>query len=77
MPRGENLHTAFRTSGKRYTQRPAANCRSARKAWDVHSALGAAAGKGSVVWIQLLDGYWGAMFENGDLDEIENCSVNR
>ena len=34
MPRGENLHPMFRSSDKRYTARPPANCRSARDAWD-------------------------------------------
>lgn len=73
MPRGENFHSMFRSSGKRYTQRPPANCKTARNAWDDHAEAGAKAGKGAVVWLQLLDGYWGAQFENGDLDEIENC----
>ena len=77
MPRGENFHTMFRSSGKRYTQRPPSCCQSARKAWDIHTKIGVESGKGSVVWIQLLDGYWGALFENGDLDEIENCAANR
>jgi hypothetical protein len=27
---------------------------------------------GPVVWLQLLDGYWGAMREDSTIDEIEN-----
>jgi hypothetical protein len=72
MPSGENLHAMFRTSHKRYTQRPPANCRAAREAWDYHAQTGAAAGKGRVLWIQLLDGYWGAEFESGAFAEVEN-----
>lgn len=77
MPRGEGLHTMFRSSGKRHADRPPSHCRTARKAWDMHAARGNDSGKGKLLWIQLLDGYWGGMFENGDLEEIENCSVNR
>jgi hypothetical protein len=66
MPRGENMHSMFRDGTRRYTSRPPSNCRSARAAWDVHTA------KGPVIWLQLLDGYWGAMRQNGDIDEIEN-----
>lgn len=77
MASGERFHTLFRSSGKRYTKRPPANCKTARKAWDIHAKTGAAAGKGGVAWLQLLDGYWGAQFENGDLDEIDNCVANR
>lgn len=72
MPRGEHFHSAFRTSDKRYTQRPPSNCRTARDAWDWHTENGTKLGKGKVLWMRLLDGYWGAQFENGDLDEIEN-----
>lgn len=56
----------FRTGTRRYNKRPPANCRSARWAWDFHAT------QGPVVWLQLLDGYWGACRENGEIDEIEN-----
>lgn len=64
---GQNLHGMHRTGDRRYRARPPANCRSARKAWDAHAV------SGPVVWLQLLDGYWGACRENGDIDEIENA----
>lgn len=52
--RGYNLSAMFREgSGKQYTSRPPANCVAARKAWDHFAA------DGPVIWIQLLDGYWG------------------
>lgn len=63
---GQNLHGMHRTGLRRYRSRPPANCRSARMAWDLHAQ------KGPVVWLQLLDGYWGACRENGDIDECEN-----
>lgn len=56
-----------RTSAKVYKSRPPANCRSARKAWDYHARSGA------IVWMRLLDGYWGVKRENGDIDEVDNC----
>lgn len=72
MPSGENFHSMFRTSFKRYTSRPPANCRSAREAWDYHTKTG------PVVWLRLLDGYWGAGRPNGDIDETENTfAANR
>lgn len=67
MPSGQNFHSMFRTSDKKYTARPPANCRTARLAWDTHAR------KGSIVWMRLLDGYWGAERPNGNIDEIENC----
>ena len=70
MPRGQNFHTMFRTSHVRYLKRPPSGCRTARKAWDLHLK------KGAVIWLQLLDGYWGVMRENGLIDEIENCAAN-
>lgn len=66
MPSGENLHSMFRNGTRCYKERPSAANRSARAAWDHHSK------DGKIVWLQLLDGYWGAMRENGDIDEIEN-----
>lgn len=72
MPRGENLHAMFRYGQRRYSARPPANCRSARAAWDYHAK------SGPVVWLQLLDGYWGARRPNGDIDECENTfAANR
>ncbi len=59
-------HSFFRTGTRRYKSRPPSNCRAAREAWDEHAKTG------PVVWLQLLDGYWGAMRENGDIDELEN-----
>lgn len=66
MPRGEHFYGIFRTSKKRYTSRPPANCRSARKAWDFYAK------SGTIIWIQLLDGYWGCERPDGSIDEIEN-----
>jgi len=65
--RGWHLHRMFRTGTRRYLSRPPGNCRSARAAWDAHLK------DGPVVWMQLLDGYWGAMRQNGTIDEIENA----
>ena len=75
MPRGENLHCMFRTSAKRYTNRPPANCKAARAAWDFHVLEGVKSGRGPVLWLQLLDGHWGAMFQNGELHEVENTGL--
>ena len=61
-------HSLFRTGTRRYDKRPPANCRRARAAWDFHAK------DGTVVWLQLLDGYWGAMRENGDIEECENLA---
>lgn len=66
MPGGQNLHAMFRTGARRYKSRPPANCRSARAAWDAHLK------NGPIVWLQLLDGYWGAYRENGEIVEFEN-----
>lgn len=63
---GWNLYGMHRTGTRRYTSRPPANYRSARAAWDTHLATG------PIVWLQLVDGYWGAMREDGSIDEIEN-----
>lgn len=72
MPSGEHFHAMFRDGTRRYTSRPPANCRSAREAWDYHAETG------PVVWLQLLNGYWGAERENGDIDETENTfAANR
>lgn len=67
MPTGMNLHSMYRNGTRRYTSRPPANCKSARAAWDEHAKAG------RVVWLQLLDGYWGAMREDCSIDELENC----
>lgn len=77
MPRGEHFHTLFRTSNKQYTERPPANCRTARNAWDFLARRGEEAGNGRVKWLRLLDGYWGCEFENGEFEDVENCAVNR
>jgi hypothetical protein len=66
MPSVEHFYAIFRNGLRRYHSRPPANCRSAREAWDSHAE------KGPVIWLQLLDGYWGAMRQNGNVDEIEN-----
>lgn len=66
MPRGMNFHSMFRDGTRRYKSRPPANCRSARAAWDHHAV------DGPIVWLQLLDGYWGCERPNGDIDEVEN-----
>lgn len=62
-------YAPFRTSYKKYTSRPPANCRSAREAWDLHAK------DGPIVWMRLLDGYWGAERPDGSIDEIENTFV--
>lgn len=59
-------HPMFRSGTRRYTERPPANCKTAREAWDFHAKAG------PVVWLQLLDGYWGAMRESENIDEVEN-----
>lgn len=64
--RGQSLHPRFRSGLRRYRSRPPANCRSAREAWDFHAK------EGPVVWLQLLDGYWGACRPDGTIDECEN-----
>lgn len=69
MPQGQNWHAMFRTSNKRYTSRPPANCKTARAAWDFHLK------GGPIVWMRLLDGHWGAMRESGDIDEVENTGL--
>lgn len=67
MSRGMNFHSMFRNGTRRYRTRPPANCRSARAAWDHHVK------DGPIVWLQLLDGYWGACREGTDIiDEVEN-----
>lgn len=64
MPRGENFSSIFRRgTGKRYAQRPPANCIAARRAWDSFAK------KGPVLWIQLLDGYWGCC--RNETDSVE------
>jgi hypothetical protein len=63
---GMNLSAVFRTSHKRWTSRPPASCWSARKAWDHHAK------RGPILWMRLLDGYWGACRPDGDIDECEN-----
>jgi hypothetical protein len=69
---GMNLSAMFRTSDRVWTERPPASCRSARAAWDYHTR------DGPIVWLRLLDGYWGACRENGDIDECENAfAANR
>lgn len=65
----------FRTGTRRYTARPPAGCRAARAAWDMHAE------GGPIVWLQLLDGYWGAQRppkpdgSEGEIDEIENTGL--
>jgi hypothetical protein len=67
-----NFSAMFRMgTGKQYTSRPPANCAAARAAWDAHAE------DGPIVWLQLLDGYWGAMRENGDIDEKEAVHFRR
>jgi hypothetical protein len=58
-------------SGRRYEKRPPANCKTARLAWD-HFAKAA-----PVEWLQLLNGYWGAMRADGSIEEIENVMSSR
>jgi hypothetical protein len=60
---------SFRASDKVYRNRPPANCRAARAAWDHHAK------DGPVVWLRLLDEYWGAERPNGDIDEVDAASI--
>jgi hypothetical protein len=71
--RGMNLSAVFRQgTGKRYEQRPPANCVAARRAWDHFSTLG------EIEWLQLLDGYWGAQLRGErDVTEIEAIEFRR
>jgi hypothetical protein len=46
-------------------------CGASSGAWDAHAE------DGPIVWLQLLDGYWGAMRENGDIDEKEAVHFRR
>lgn len=62
-------HGMFRSGTRQYLTRPPSNCRRARAAWDRHAETG------HVVWLQLLDGYWGAMREDGHIDELENIPL--
>ncbi len=62
-------HGLFRSGSRRYETRPPANCKKARLAWDQHAE------DGPVIWLQLLDGYWGAMRLDGTIDEIENLPL--
>jgi hypothetical protein len=55
----------FRT-GNRYDKRPPANRIAARRAWDDFAE------DGPVLWIQLLDGYWGCCRPNDDGSENEH-----
>lgn len=73
MARGNHFKSMYRTSHKRYTERPPANCKTARAAWDRHTEKAKAACKGAVIWMHLLDGHWGAEYEDGDIQEVENC----
>jgi hypothetical protein len=59
-------HGFFRTGTRTYFDRPPANCRRARAAWDYFAETG------PIVWLHLLDGYWGCERENGDIEEIAN-----
>lgn len=61
-------HGMFRTGTRVYKKRQPANSRRERGAWDIHLKKG-----GPIIWMQLLDGYWGAY--RGDhvpIEEIEN-----
>lgn len=72
LPRGWNLSAIDRTSGKRYTARPPANCVAARAAWDYFAE------EGEIEWIQLLDGYWGCQRPLVDTtEEVEAVHFRR
>jgi hypothetical protein len=70
MPRGDNLHPLFRSSSKRYTERPPANCVTAREAWDLLTLKNP--DRGGIVCLFLHDGYWQAEFADGEWDDAEN-----
>lgn len=56
-------HAMFRTGTREYRERPSANCKAARRAWDSF-AMG-----GEIEWIHLLDGYWGCKRPGNDVIE--------
>ncbi len=64
-------HAMFRSGTRWYTARPPAGCRAARRAWDFFAK------DGPIVWMSLLDGYWGCERPNGKIDEIENTVSDR
>jgi hypothetical protein len=64
-------HAMFRTGTRTYTKRPPANCKTAQLAWDF------LAKDGPIVWMTLLDGYWGAERPDGRIDEAENTFSSR
>lgn len=71
--RGMNLSAIFRQgTGKQYTSRPPANCVAARAAWDAFAT------DGEIVWLQLLDGYWGCQRPgDGPIEELEAIHFRR
>ena len=71
MPPGWALYSFHRTSQTIYTSRPPANREAARKAWDRFAQ------DGEITQVRLLDGYWGCIRPNGDLDEVEAVSFRR
>jgi len=62
-------HALFRTGTRRYTARPASNCKTARKAWDFFAK------EGPIEWLSLLDGYWGCQRPNGAPIEESDLGV--
>lgn len=64
-------HAMFRTGTREYRARPPSGCRAARRAWDI------LAKDGLIVWMTLLDGYWGCERPDGSISEIENTVSDR
>lgn len=64
-------HAMFCTGKRKYEKRPPSNCRAARRAWDVFAK------DGPLLWMTLLDGYWGCERPDGKIDEIENTVSDR
>ena len=62
-------YASFRTSYKRYTQRPSSNCKSARYVWDFLIV------RGEIKSMGLLDGLWICERIDGSTDEIEASLV--
>lgn len=65
-------HAMFRTGTRTYTTRPPSNCKTARRAWDFFAK------EGPIVWMSLLDGYWGVQRPgDGPIEEAENIFSSR
>lgn len=64
-------YAAFRNGMKTHLERPRANERAARLAWDVLSR------HGEIVSMKLLDGYWMCDRPDGSLDDVEASIIRQ